>query len=155
MRKNRIKLATVIVTIFTTAVLPSSAEAGSVKSIKYNCELKVDLAHLSEDAKKKGRGDAVKVKAKTICDQYQNKTQIFMTIYKEGLFINHASKAFPLTTEKKFGFIVEHKTAELPCVNGKLTKFYGKATAIIKIGTDVIKLGPAYSDKKNPLCCGT
>jgi hypothetical protein len=133
----------------------SDAHPASPTTNKFNCTLRVDAAHLSTNAVKKGRGSAVKVKARTICDAFQDKTQISIRIFKEGLFRDHGSKTFPLTSEKKSGFIVEHKTAEIPCVDGRLTKFYGKANATIEIKGHIINLGPSLSEYFAALCCGT
>jgi hypothetical protein len=154
MHKNFKRIGIPLISMAVISTTTSMAESAVVAN-KYNCVLKVDVAHLSTNALQKGRGNAVKVKARTTCDGFQDRTQISLRIFKEGLFADHGSAVFLLTTERKHGFVVEHKTAEIPCVNGRLTKFYGEATAVINIKGTVTKLGPSYSDFIVPLCCGT
>ena len=155
MRRNRITFTVIASLVISLNFGLTEAHPAVSTSNNFNCRLKVDAAHLSTNAVKKGRGSAVKVKARTICDAFQDQTQISIRIFKEGLFRDHGSKTFPLTSEKKSGFVVEHKTAEIPCVDGRLTKFYGKANATIVIKGHVINLGPSSSEYIVPLCCGT
>lgn len=154
--KKNLKLITfvIVATISLNTGITATYSASTIPN-KDNCTLKVDVAHLSTNTAQKGRGSAVKVKARTFCDHRQENTQISIKIDKEGLFADHGSKTFLLTSEKKSGRVVEHKTAEIPCVNGKLTKFYGEAKATVNINGELIKLGPSYSDYIVPLCCGT
>lgn len=155
MQKNqKFSILLISALIFSFTNIPIT-QAASVFSTKYNCELKVDTAHLSTTSAKKGRGDAVKVKAKVSCDKYQDNTQILIRIIKEGFIFTHNSETFPLTTEKRNGYVVAHKTAEIPCVNGRLSKYYGEAKAVIKIKNELINLGPVFSDYISLICCGT
>jgi len=99
----------------------------------------------------------VKVNARSVCNVIQREVLLKVQLFKVGLFFDHlvATSTTKASSPSSQGKMVENNDTYKVCINRKVTRYYGVASATAIINDQRVAAPPARSREIVPIACGT
>jgi hypothetical protein len=150
------RLTPVTLVIFTlTLGIPSDAISVVTPPIT-PCYIEVDDAHISTYLLRKEGTRAVKVNARSVCNQPMRKLKLTVEIYKERLFGDKlvAFDSVVVPTGIPGNKVIRNEKVSAKCLNSKESRYYGSAYATAVIGNKSLKTFKVRSEQTVTIRCG-
>jgi len=138
------------------SIASASTPAPSHIAEKPLCRIEVDSAHPSTYFRNQDVS-AVKVNARSVCNVIQREVLLKVQLFKVGLFFDHlvATSTTKASSASSQGKRVENNDTYRVCINRKVSRYYGVASATAIINGQRVAAPPARSREIVPIACGT
>lgn len=150
------RLNVVTLVIFTLTFGTPSNASSVVTPPLTPCYIEVDNAHISKYLLRKEGVRAVKVNARSVCDQPMRDLKLTVEIYRERLLGDKLVASDSVVESRSIpgNKVIKNEKVSAKCFSSKEYKYYGIAFATAVVGGKSLKTFKVTSEKTVPIRCG-